>query len=99
MTQNLSVIPAKAGIQTWPRVPGLWIPAFAGVTQRSWAADFVDGPVRVGLESGMALPACCSSRIAPTAKTRLSAIQERIINEPPVGAAIGNRRAPAKARI
>src|ERR1700722_20229127 len=28
-------MPAKAGIQTWPRVPGLWIPAFAGMTQRS----------------------------------------------------------------
>ena len=26
-------MPAKAGIQTWPRVPGLWIPAFAGMTQ------------------------------------------------------------------
>jgi hypothetical protein len=25
-------MPAKAGIQTWPRVPGLWIPAFAGMT-------------------------------------------------------------------
>jgi hypothetical protein len=25
-------MPAKAGIQTWPRVPGLWIPAFAGTT-------------------------------------------------------------------
>jgi hypothetical protein len=26
-------MPAKAGIQTSPRVPGLWIPAFAGMTQ------------------------------------------------------------------
>ena len=34
MTQNVGVMPAKAGIQTWPRVPGLWIPAFAGMTQR-----------------------------------------------------------------
>src|SRR5271168_2171304 len=31
--RNVSVIPAKAGIQTWPRVPGLWIPAFAGMTR------------------------------------------------------------------
>jgi hypothetical protein len=34
MTKNLGVMPAKAGIQTWPHVPGLWIPAFAGMTQR-----------------------------------------------------------------
>jgi hypothetical protein len=27
-------MPAKAGIQTWPRVPGLWIPVFAGMTQK-----------------------------------------------------------------
>jgi hypothetical protein len=25
-------MPAKAGIQTWPHVPGLWILAFAGMT-------------------------------------------------------------------
>src|ERR1700733_15038850 len=31
--RSASVMPAKAGIQTWPRVPGLWIPAFAGMTQ------------------------------------------------------------------
>jgi hypothetical protein len=30
----VSVTPANAGIQTWPCVPGLWIPAFAGMTQR-----------------------------------------------------------------
>jgi hypothetical protein len=34
LLRNVSVMPAKAGIQTWPRVPGLWIPAFAGMTQR-----------------------------------------------------------------
>jgi len=28
--RNVSVMPAKASIQTWPRVPELWIPAFAG---------------------------------------------------------------------
>ena len=32
--RSASVMPAKPGIQTWPRVPGLWIPAFAGMTQR-----------------------------------------------------------------
>src|ERR1700733_1934900 len=26
--------PRKSGIQTWPHVPGFWIPAFAGMTQR-----------------------------------------------------------------
>ena len=29
--RNVSVMPAKAGIQTWPRVPRFWIPAFAGL--------------------------------------------------------------------
>ena len=29
LTQQCWALPAKAGIQTWPRVPGLWIPAFA----------------------------------------------------------------------
>ena len=32
--RKFSVMPAKAGIQTWPLVPGLWIFAFAGMTQR-----------------------------------------------------------------
>jgi hypothetical protein len=26
-------MPAKAGIQTWPHVPPLWIPACAGMTR------------------------------------------------------------------
>ncbi len=30
----VSVMPAQAGIQTWPHVPGHWIPAYAGMTQR-----------------------------------------------------------------
>src|SRR5277367_6855975 len=40
--RNVSVMPAKAGIQTWPHVPGPWIPAYAGMTQRSGRglADF-----------------------------------------------------------
>jgi hypothetical protein len=29
---NASVMPAKAGIQTWPHVLRLWIPAYAGMT-------------------------------------------------------------------
>ena len=32
--RNVSVMPAKAGIQTRPHVPGPWIPAYAGMTQR-----------------------------------------------------------------
>ena len=27
--RNVSVMPAKAGIQIWPHVPGPWIPAYA----------------------------------------------------------------------
>ena len=30
--KNVSVMPAKAGIQTWPHVLRLWIPAYAGMT-------------------------------------------------------------------
>jgi hypothetical protein len=30
--RNVSVMPAKAGIQTWPHVRGPWIPAYAGMT-------------------------------------------------------------------
>jgi hypothetical protein len=30
----VSVMPAKAGIQTWPHLAGLWFPAYAGMTQR-----------------------------------------------------------------
>jgi hypothetical protein len=32
--RNVSVMPAKAGIQTRPHVAGPWIPAYAGMTQR-----------------------------------------------------------------
>jgi hypothetical protein len=28
-----TVMPAKAGIQTWPHVRWLWIPAYAGMTR------------------------------------------------------------------
>jgi hypothetical protein len=31
--RNVSVMPAKAGIQTRPHVPEPWIPAYAGMTQ------------------------------------------------------------------
>ena len=31
---NLSVMPAKAGIQTWPLLRRPWIPAYAGMTRR-----------------------------------------------------------------
>jgi hypothetical protein len=34
LLRNVSVMPAKAGIQSRPLVPGPWIPAYAGMTQR-----------------------------------------------------------------
>jgi hypothetical protein len=35
-------MPAKAGIQTWPRVPRLWIPAFAGMLKDLISNDAPD---------------------------------------------------------
>ena len=48
--RNVGVMPAKAGIQTWPHVPGLWIPAFAGMTLTSKDLILNDAPA-VRLES------------------------------------------------
>src|ERR1700692_1389065 len=48
--RNVSVMPAKAGIQTRPHVPGPWIPTDAGMTQRPARRHQVDDtrrPLRV----------------------------------------------------
>ena len=43
-------MPAKAGIQTWPHVPGLWIPRFRGNDTTLKDLILNDAPV-VRLES------------------------------------------------
>jgi hypothetical protein len=43
----VSVMPAKAGIQTWLCVRRLWIPAYAGMTWRQGAPLIATGQRRI----------------------------------------------------
>jgi hypothetical protein len=47
---GIHVTPAKAGVQffSW-RVPRYWIPAFAGMTKKTWMAGTLGSSPRAGL--------------------------------------------------
>ena len=81
-------MPAKAGIQTSPRVLGLWIPAFAGMTQRKRPSFRMTRPTgessgNKGIEEAVIASKAKQSRLSRVLGARRDLLHLRLEHERP----------------